>query len=191
MLGRDRTTMRSLQKEIANIEGGALGSLAIDLRGHGASLKQKGVEKRFKQFGKEDWLGIPRDIAASVRFLRSQPSIDKERIGIVGASIGANAAAIAAAEDDKVRAIVLLSPGADYHGLMPLPALERWGARPLLALSGGAEDDYSRETLAEIEKRLKGRTRIKVFEGAGHGTEILEARPDALKLVSEFLKSNL
>lgn len=49
------------------------------------------------------------DVEAAVRFLRSRPDIDEERIALVGHSEGAIIAPIVAAADERVNAIVLMA----------------------------------------------------------------------------------
>ncbi len=58
------------------------------------------------------------DIRAAVAFLADRPAdVRAGAIGIAGASLGANLAAVAAAADPSVRSIALISPSLDYRGL--------------------------------------------------------------------------
>ena len=62
--------------------------------------------------------------------------------GLAGASIGANLAVLAAADDPTVRSLALLSVGLDYRGLRLEAALKKFGARPAL-LVASQEDPYA------------------------------------------------
>ena len=106
------------------------GTLAVDMRGHGLSLSGPRGRTRYSSFGRgADWVAATRDIGAAVEFLVKEGT-PKKRIGLIGASIGANLAAQAAValssgtEKSEGRAhrqgigwLVLLSPGADYAGV--------------------------------------------------------------------------
>lgn len=76
--------------------------LALDARGHGASG------------GATNALGwrVHRDVAAAVRFLRAEPGLDRERIGVLGLSMGGEAALRAAARGLPVAAVVADGAGA-------------------------------------------------------------------------------
>jgi dienelactone hydrolase len=192
MLGHTRETYDRLARALA---AAGVRALAVDLRGHGDSTRKGGETRRWKQFTAEDWAGLPRDAAAALRYLRGVEGVDPARTALVGASIGANAAAIAAAEEKGAKALVLLSPGLDYHGLRPLQAIIESGI-PTLALSGGDEDEGSRATLEEMRRRAPasaapGTIETQSFAGGGHGTDLLENRDAAFELVLKFLQGKL
>ena len=92
------------------------------------------------------------DIAAAIEYLKSQPSVDAQRIGLIGASYGASNALIFAADNPvDVRSAVLLSVGLNYHGSLPTePALKKYGDRPLLMMAANddAEDGPQTPALA-------------------------------------------
>jgi len=50
------------------------------------------------------------DAEKSLEFLGNQPLVDKERIGVVGLSLGGRVASILASEDKRVKFAILLSP---------------------------------------------------------------------------------
>ena len=57
------------------------------------------------------------DVRAAARWLATRPNVRPDAIGIVGASLGASLALLAAIDLPQVRAIALLSPSLDYRGL--------------------------------------------------------------------------
>ena len=57
------------------------------------------------------------DVQAALAFLKGQETVATGRIGLAGASAGANLAAMAAGADKSVRSLVLLSVSTDYRGL--------------------------------------------------------------------------
>ena len=73
------------------------------------------------------------DVQAALAFLKGQGTVATGRIGLAGASAGANLAAMAAGADKSVRSLVLLSVSTDYRGLKTravAPTLRRARAVP-------------------------------------------------------------
>jgi len=101
----------------------------------------------------------------------------KLRIGYFGASTGAAAALVAAAErPDRVGAVVSRGGRPDLAG----PALARVAA-PTLLIVGGRDDvvlELNRRALA----RLRGQTRIEIVQGATH----LFEEPGTLERVADL-----
>ncbi len=190
MVGASRASYDALGAALA---ARGVFALAIDLRGHGESARRSGAERRFKSFEPADWAGIPRDAIAALRWLRARPGVDPARTALVGAGIGANAALVAAEEDVRVRAVALLSPGLDDHGLRALPAVAGTKAT-LLLVSGGDEDERSREAVRTLAAAARGGAAAPeaiALPGGGHGTEILERKPASVDRIAGFLTTHL
>jgi len=102
--------------------------LLIDLRNHGTSEAAPPVT-----FG----LRESRDVLAAVGWLAQQPGVDAQRIGVLGYSMGANAALYAAAASQQIHAVVAVQP------VEPALFLQRYGREqygavgPLLARIAG------------------------------------------------------
>jgi len=87
---------RAMRPTALRISRQGVATLSFDFRGHGKSSGfLDGHEAR--------------DVTAALEHLRHHPRIDPERIGLVGHSLGAVAAASAAAEAKYLRALVFLS----------------------------------------------------------------------------------
>lgn len=71
------------------------------------------------------------DVAAALRHLRAQPSVDPDRVGLLGHSMGAAAVLAQASRDPGVAATVAISAGSTSD-VAP-------GARDVLVLAGGLE----------------------------------------------------
>jgi dienelactone hydrolase len=93
---------------------------------------------------------------AAIDWLAAQPSVDPDHIGIIGASAGATAALLAAANDPRIKAVVAVVPGnvvwqAPVDGVPPRSMYTLHGA-PLPFLSGdgslpvGARIEQMRES---------------------------------------------
>jgi pimeloyl-ACP methyl ester carboxylesterase len=154
-------------------------AMTLDLRGHGAS---EGTAA-----GTLDQRLWTDDIVRAWTVMAEQPSVDVERTAIVGASIGANVALRAAAFEDRVQAVVLLSPGLDYHGITTLEAMTEYGDRPALIVAS-QEDAYAAESAEEL---AQGGKVLTLYPGSGHGTELLATQPDVVNLMLGWLNQQL
>lgn len=143
-----------------------IGALAIDLRGHGESPGEAG-----------DLAGMVNDVKAAKRHLAARPEVNHSRIGIAGASLGANLAVLAAADDATVTSLALLSPSLDYRGLRIEAALKKYGNRRIL-LVASQDDGYAMRSVKDLAKTGAGRE-VLLLDGAGHGMNMF-ARADEL-----------
>ncbi len=96
--GADR---REMLGRAAMLAGHGYGLLLYDERAHGES----GGDRR--TFG---WLDVD-DVQAALDFLERQVDTDPERIGILGFSIGGQIALRAAAQTDRISAVIADDPG--------------------------------------------------------------------------------
>jgi dienelactone hydrolase len=160
--------------------------LAIDGRGFGESTE--GSDGKV-----EPGWNTQDDIAAAIDYLKEQPSVDAQRIGIVGASYGASNALIYAADDAvSVRSVALLSVGLNYHESLPTePAIKKYGDRPLLMVAAKDDPDSAAATekLAATAKNAKYRTQI--YDAGGHGTALLAATVGGTELLKGFFVKSL
>jgi pimeloyl-ACP methyl ester carboxylesterase len=181
MLQRSRRDWEGVASRLAS---DGIGALAIDLRGHG--------ESQGWAFGDPpDYRGMVRDVAAARRFLLSRTDVIPGRIGLVGASIGANLAALAAADDQTVRSVALLSASLDYRGLRIEPAVRKYGARPLLLVASD-DDPYAGRSAKDLQKAGGGVRELLILNGAGHGTVMLGRDSDlGRRLVDWFHRTLL
>ncbi|MEO7274411.1 MAG: alpha/beta fold hydrolase [Vicinamibacterales bacterium] len=175
MLQRSRRDFDALAIRLSS-EG--IGTLAIDLRGHGESQGSYG----------ESVAPMVADIKAARRFLATRSEVTG-RIGILGASLGANLAALAAAEDPSVASLALLSPSLDYRGLRIEPAMRKFGSRRVLMVVSD-DDAYATRTARDLEKGTKGREVIHLA-AAGHGSVMLERDPSLIDVVVDWFRRSL
>ncbi len=167
-----------------------LGVLAIDGRGFGESVKTTDGKTVKAERTDDAVKGMKADVANAFDLLAKQKNVDMTKIGIVGASYGSSLAIIYGAENPKVKAVALLSPGINYFGNMPTePAIKSYGDRPLLLVA--AEDDKesadSVRKLKEIGANDKYET--KIYEKGGHGTALFDV--GLQDLLEQFLVKSL
>jgi len=170
---------RSDWQEFArSLQGAGFAALAIDLRGHGDTG------------GIEDWVLAREDVAAACAWLGAHQGVDGNRLGLVGASIGANLALVQGAREPSVDAIALLSPGFDYFRVQIQGLIEEYGDRPSL-LVASEEDAYSAETVRVLSTTAPGEAELLMLTSAGHGTAMLEGDPELAGRLIAFLARSL
>jgi alpha-beta hydrolase superfamily lysophospholipase len=141
--------------------------LAIDLRGHGKSTLDNGVDKTWDRFTTADFAAMPKDAAAAQQFL------GKENITIIGASIGANIALDYAAQSGRVSSLGLLSPGLDYKGITTEQAMLLYKGNVFIA--AGDQDGYAADSSQRLYDLAPGGKRtLKIYTTGNHGTVLLK-----------------
>ena len=141
--------------------------------------------------GGDDLADLVLDVEAARAYLTARPEIAPGRIGIAGASVGANVAVIAAGNDASVRSLALLSPSLEYRNLRIEAALKKFGSRPAL-LVASSEDPYALRSARGMVGMGDGPRELRVLSGAGHGTVMLSRDSDlATALVDWFVRTLL
>jgi dienelactone hydrolase len=131
------------------------------------------------------------DAEAARAYLAARPEVNPARIGMAGASLGANVAVLAAANDPSVRSLALLSVSLDYRGLRLEQALKNYASRPAL-LVASSEDPFALRSARQAVDMGDGARELRVLSGAGHGSVMLAREPDlATALVDWFLRTLL
>lgn len=178
MLQRSRRDWDGLASRLA---AAGIGALAIDLRGHGESSPSAAAEA-------SGYADLVQDVRAARRFLGSRPDVIPSRIGIAGASLGANLAALAAA-DGAFASVALLSPSLDYRGLRIEAAVRKYGSRPMLLVASD-DDPYARRSALDLQKTGASRELLSLV-GAGHGTNMLGRAYELPQALVEFFSRTL
>jgi Tfp pilus assembly protein PilF/dienelactone hydrolase len=168
-------------------------SLAIDLRGHGASVSETLPDAHaFSARLDESLRDAQEDVRASLDFLGRQPGVDRRRLGIVGAGVGALLAARAAlgdATDPLPKALVLLSPwGRPDAYRVPLA---RFPAEAILIVAG-AEEGAVLDTARDLARHGDGDApRALTVKGPGAHFELAAADPGLIETLASFLEARL
>lgn len=152
------------------LQAQGMAALVLDFRGHGASP------------GPIDWNKSVDDTRAAWQALLARPEVDPQRTAIVGASIGANLALIVGANNNKVAAVVALSPGDDFHGLQPTGLLSNFGNRPVYLIAS-QDDSNSYASSQHMAPHLAGGETF-YYTNAGHGMAMFSNPDLATRLLS-------
>lgn len=148
-------------------------SLAIDLRGHGASRQGPHGAIDYKEFDDAEHQAKRLDVEAALSWLRERlPGLP---LIAAGASIGANLALRAMADHADVAAVLAISPGLDYHGVATPDASRRFRAGQKALLAASREDEYAALSVERLAGTpTEGGIETLLLDGAGHGTTMLE-----------------
>lgn len=174
MYTRSKDDWRAFAERLQGLD---ITSLAIDLRGHGGS---GGVSTPAA--------GMAADVAAAIAFLSAR--VGGRPVGVIGASLGASLAILAAAEAPNVRGVVMVSPSADYRGVRVEPALKRYGARPLLLIAS-SEDPYALRTVRSLVSDATAGREQRLSSVPAHGTALLERDADVTAALVDWLRRTL
>jgi len=175
MLGRPHEDWDAIGQRLADAN---ILALAIDLPGS----SDPGDSKVFS--------GWSADVRAAVSYLTSRPEVRVGSIGIAGASLGANLAALAAADLTSVRSLALVSPSLDYRGIRIEGAMKQYGGRPALLIAS-SHDPFAARTVRELAKDPPGRRETRFSEAVAHGTALLARDPDVVRTLIEWFQATL
>ena len=175
MLGRPKDDWNAIGQRLA--DAGIL-AVALDLPG----LSDPGDSNVLG--------GWSADVHAAVAYLASRPDVRSGSIGIVGASLGASLAALAAARDPAVRALALISPAEEYRGVRIDGAMKEYGGRPALLIAS-SHDPYSARTVRDLAKDASGPRDTRLSETTAHGTILLARDADTARALIEWLQATL
>jgi len=182
MLGR---THRDWDSAAARFVEAGFAVLAVDFR-HTAIADPDAADSV-----RSPYAALVLDAEAARAYLAARPEVNPARIGMAGASLGANVAVLAAANDSSVRSLALLSVSLDYRGLKLEQALKTFASRPAL-LVASSEDPFALRSARQAVTMGDGARELRVLSGAGHGAVMLAREPDlATALVDWFLRTLL
>ncbi len=176
MLGRSKDEWESVAERLQDAGASVL---AIDLRGHGHSSGSAALLSPMVE-----------DVRAAVAWLAARPGVRPGALGVVGASLGANLAALAAADAPIVGALALVSPSLDYRGVrLDAGVIRKLADRPLW-LAASTQDPYALRTLRELAAG-NGPREQRLSDMPAHGTHLLAADQDLVRGLVDWLRRTL
>jgi pimeloyl-ACP methyl ester carboxylesterase len=182
MYEHDRTSWTPLYEILHN---GGFAVLAIDMRGHGESLKpeEMNLAQRVKDRDPKLFNDMYKDVEAAVKWVRGQPNVHQEKLALVGASVGCSVAIhYTSMHDGEVTAVVCLSPGTDYMGVDSLEHIAKIEKTPLLLMAGKSEREASEALVAKCKTAA-----YRAAGGQAHGTEMFGRAKKIDRRIAEYL----
>ncbi|MCA9840927.1 MAG: alpha/beta fold hydrolase [Cyanobacteria bacterium HKST-UBA03] len=164
--------------------------LAYDLRGHGSSTDRAHQLYTWRNFDTSDWEFLIDDFSTLIDHIAHNPDlapwVNTDRVGLIGADIGANAAFHQALANKPIQFIVALSPGLEYAGFSPFDAAEEIKQPVLYTVTKG--DVYALESTQEIYDYTFSRRKLNVYGGSSHGTAMLTDDPKVMTDVVAWIQ---
>ena len=177
-----------------NISGMERYAVMLAAEGFGVYLlhyfDRTGVEPADLQSMKSNFPLWMKTLWDAISFVETQPHVDRERIALLGFSLGAYLSLANSAIDPRVKAVV------EFFGGMP-KEMKLFMRRlcPVLILHGEADPTVPVEEAYQLQKLLEKKGiayEIKIYPGAGHGFESeiwRDAGLRSLRFLQKVLKS--
>jgi dienelactone hydrolase len=177
---RDRSAYAPLARSLA---ARGIGSLRIDLRGHGESINLGRFEPGVSTGA---ILASQPDVAAALTWLRARREVDPARIGVLGASYSGEDMAVVARTVTPAAAYVALSPGSFSDE--SVAAIDRSG-RPWLFIAS-TNERFANKVVSAIPKS-SGTAEVMFVEGAAHASDLLAAHPHLNDAIARWYAERL
>ena len=160
------------------------GVLALDLRGHGASVGS---------IPSESLQPFTKDVKAAVVWLKHQPEVNSAHVGIAGMNLGATLAMIEAGSDPAVRSLALVSPASEFRGLRADAAMRSFAARSGAAmLVAGALDPYASRSARQLAEITPGLRDLRIVDNvSANGRALLADQPDLAGVLVDWFRRTL
>jgi dienelactone hydrolase len=187
-------------KFVSGLQPAGFAVLTFDLRGHGESTRRLTAQGPkaldYHNFNARDFQDMLLDVDAAYDWLITQPGVDKNRIALVGAGLGANLAVRYGAFNDEVAAFLLFSPGFVYHDVRADDVIAKLGKRPVRIcvsqFDGFAYESCRRLTDLRAKAGNPGATNdLTVCSGSHHGTQMLANVKQLPSIAIVWLKQSL
>lgn len=138
---------------------------------------------------------VKEEVETGLDYLRKQETVAKDKIGLVGFSLGAKLSIGTAARNDFVKTVVLVSlPSPHFSGGLAYD-FSRCANRPIFFLA--AEKDHipqnysnAAENTLHWSKQVKGDTKVEIVKGSGHSAELLRLGKRK-KMIGDWLQKHL
>ncbi len=159
--------------------------LAYDIRGHGESDKVGNIYALFN-----DPNQAPHDLFAAIEFLKDYDNVDSDRIGIIGASIGANLACVGISKMNIKTAVAI---SAKTSAVENLSGEKELNLRSIFYIASDEDQNGKRVQWArELYKITKPPKKIEaVANSSAHGVSIFKDRPQVKNEILNWLKETL
>lgn len=160
--------------------------LVLDYRTYGQSVGDAFPAGAWQRAGPH----MEKDVAAAYQYLVGQPGVRADIIGLAGASCGGRHAVTLAAQQEEVKTLVFLS---SLVGGAVFPKYQSLVHLPVLCIT--SEDDPNGRTTASMEEVCEASehadSALLTYEGAAHGTPLLEQDPALVIRIAEWFEAHL
>ncbi len=159
--------------------------LAYDVRGHGESDPVDSIRKLFN-----DPNLAPLDLQSAIEFLQNFTEVDAERLAVIGASIGANLAAMASSEMSIKTAVSISGKTSAVYNLAGKTNLTM---KSVFFISSAGDQNGKRAAWAEeLFNQTSEPHRLEIARNSRrHGVGIFADQPELIPMILEWLQDTL
>jgi alpha-beta hydrolase superfamily lysophospholipase len=159
--------------------------LAYDVRGHGDSDPVDSIRKLFN-----DPQLAPLDLHAAINFLRELPEVNSNRLAVIGASIGANLAAMASSQMNIKTAVAISAKTSAVYNLAGQTSLS---LRSVFFISSAGDQGGRRAAWAEeLFNQTSKPHRLEIVKySSRHGVGIFADQPEVRPMILAWLQDTL
>jgi len=190
MYGKDRRDFTQLIPYYLT-EGFAL--LAIDLRGHGRSLRHEGGITRYGEFkSSDDQERMLLDVQSWLDWLEGRAEVKNSKVGILGGSIGGNIAFVSCGAFPRLKGGVALSASYNSKEILVGKSVEE-GFKPHdMLYVAGENDPGAADSARRFDGMTSGKHRVEIVKGSDkHGVNVILAHEEAFRMTVEWFKDLL
>jgi pimeloyl-ACP methyl ester carboxylesterase len=158
------------------------GFFSYDARGHGQSILTKDKKSiTYQAFGgpgqNSQWSKMVSDLAEAVQFLTKDMGLPQKKIGLIGASLGANVCIIYASTNNSIPMVALLSCGINYAGLDITNYINSFQNRPI-AFVASPGDTYAYQSSLILYQNINSNKKAVFIQGSNnaHGVQMFDGK---------------
>jgi predicted alpha/beta-fold hydrolase len=135
------------------------------------------------------------EVVTALDYLREREDIDKEKIGLIGSSLGTSAAVQTASREDAVKVIVLLSFAGPTKNKKAHTTFAKASTRPILFLASKGDyfvptKEYYDEMAIYWSNLAKSETKVEIRNGGLHSWRLIEEKKYQI-MVGDWLEKYL
>ncbi|MHC4222904.1 MAG: alpha/beta hydrolase [Planctomycetota bacterium] len=166
-----------------------LNVLRLDMRGHGDSAPS--VAQAVLDHDAAPFQAMHLDVEAAIDHLEREKGCDPTRVALIGASVGCSVAVdVTVRRPDRVRAVVLLTPGSAHLEVPTLKHLERWPGTRVFTFTSQEEEPKSREVMDALAA-FDASNHLVLPGKKIHGTQMFGKVTAIEELIANFMESSL
>lgn len=174
---------------IPDLNNAGYAVLAIDLRGHGKSVYESGLNKKsWMYFKLKTFQKYPSDVITVLNEAQKQSKkVSLDNMAIVGADIGANTAILVSKElKKKPKALVLISVTKSFKGLYVPIAIAEMGPIPILSMAS-KKDRYCMREQLDLSRYSQGGFYAEDYPDGGMGMLMIKVNPTMSQDIVKWL----
>jgi dienelactone hydrolase len=117
------------------------------------------------------YIQTTRDYRRAIDYLETRPEIDKQRIGVLGYSMGGTQTFLLTGVEPRVRAAVAVAAPAEnskWSAIAPQNFVRGIGQRPFLTIMGRSDPMCAVEHAEALQSLINSKTKEQIFFDAGH-----------------------